>query len=134
MPLRPAPLLKRVVFADVAGAGHRAVAELLRSLPGIVLVAEVGTTEALAREMRSSNPDVLVVDDRLVAALGSGPRDASVAVIVVGVDDDPSFAHRARSVGAIAWIPKERADELLPAALERVQRTGDAERPPGSAR
>jgi DNA-binding NarL/FixJ family response regulator len=103
----------------VAGAGSRA--ELLRSLPGVVLVAEVGSAEALANELQRSAPDMLVIDDRLVAARGLAPRDASVAMIVVGVDDDPSFAHRARRIGAMAWIPKERADELLPDVLERGQ-------------
>jgi DNA-binding NarL/FixJ family response regulator len=116
-----------VLLADVAGAGRRAVAELLRSLPGVVLVAEVGSADTLACDMRHSAPDVLVIDDRLLTAHGSGPRDAGVAVIVVGVDDDPSFALRARRIGAAAWIPKERAAELLPDLL------GRAHAEPGSA-
>ena len=37
----------RVLFADVSGAGRRAIAVLLRSLPGIALVAEAGTLEEL---------------------------------------------------------------------------------------
>jgi DNA-binding NarL/FixJ family response regulator len=120
MPPRPDPSLKRVLLADVAGAGRRAVAELLRSLPGIVLVGEAGSAEALAHEIRASAPDVVVIDDRLLGPLGFGPRDARVAVIVVGIDDDPSYAVRARRLGATAWVPKERAVELLPDALERA--------------
>jgi DNA-binding NarL/FixJ family response regulator len=105
----------RVLLADVAGAGRRAVATVLRSLPGIELVAEAGTTEELAHKLRKTNPDVLVIDDRLLAG-GIGPRNAALPVIVVGLDDDPSFARRAQRLGA-AWVAKERADELLPAAL-----------------
>jgi DNA-binding NarL/FixJ family response regulator len=112
----------RVLFADVSGAGRRAIAALLRSMPGVVLVAEAGTTDELARESRRTAPDAIVIDDRLLAAPGLGPRDADVPVIVVGLDDDPSFARRARRLGALAWIAKERADELLPEALDRAQR------------
>jgi len=112
----------RVLFADVSGAGRRAIAALLRSLPDVVLVAEAGTTEELARECRRTAPDAIVIDDRLLAAPGLGPRDADVPVIVVGLDDDPSFARRARRLGAMTWIAKERADELLPDALDSVRR------------
>ena len=125
----------RVLFADVSGAGRRAIAALLRSLPDVVLVAEAGTTEELARESRRTAPDAIVIDDRLLAAPGLGPRDADVPVIVVGLDDDPSFARRAHRLGAMAWIAKERADELLPDALDSVrQLRRTAVRPSGPAR
>jgi DNA-binding NarL/FixJ family response regulator len=121
----------RVLFADLSGAGRRAIATLLRSLPGIALVAEAGTLEELARERRRTAPDVIVVDDRLLDASGLGPRDADLPVIVVGLDDDPSFARRAQRLGATAWIAKEHAGELLPAALDdaRRQRGAAAARP-----
>jgi DNA-binding NarL/FixJ family response regulator len=125
----------RVLFADVSGAGRRAIAALLRSMPGVVLVAEAGTTEELARETRRTAPDAIVIDDRLLATPGLGPRDADVPVIVVGLDDDPSFARRARRLGAMAWIAKERADELLPDVLEGVRRRRRTTvRPAGPAR
>jgi DNA-binding NarL/FixJ family response regulator len=112
----------RVLFADASGAGRRAIAALLRSMPGVALVAEVGTPQELARERRRTAPDVVVIDDRLFAQPGLGVRDADLPVIVVGLDDDPSFARRARRLGATAWIAKERADELLPDALDRARR------------
>jgi DNA-binding NarL/FixJ family response regulator len=125
----------RVLFADVSGAGRRAIAALLRSLPDVVLVAEAGTTEELARESRRTAPDAIVIDDRLLAAPGLGPRDADVPVIVVGLDDDPSFARRAHRLGAMTWIAKECADELLPDALDSVrQLRRTAVRPLGPAR
>jgi DNA-binding NarL/FixJ family response regulator len=112
----------RVLLADVSGAGRRAIAALLRSLPGIVLVADVDSADELRRERPRTAPDVIVIDDRLLAAAGPGLRPADVAVIVMGLDDDPSYAHRARQLGATAWIAKEQADELLPAALDRARR------------
>jgi DNA-binding NarL/FixJ family response regulator len=119
----------RVLLADVAGAGRRAVAALLRSLPGVVLVAEVGGVEELSREQRRAAPDVIIIDDRLLGAPGLGPRDAGVPVVVMGLDDDPSFARRARRLGATEWIAKEHADELLPGALERARHQREAARP-----
>jgi DNA-binding NarL/FixJ family response regulator len=112
----------RVLLADVPGAGRRAIAALLRSLPGVVLVAEVGSADELARERQRNAPDVVVVDDRLLAAAGPHLDSADVPVIVVGLDDDPSFASRAQRLGASAWIPKEHADEQLPHALDRARR------------
>ncbi|MGZ6682431.1 MAG: hypothetical protein ACXVFN_21345 [Solirubrobacteraceae bacterium] len=112
----------RVLFADVSGAGRRAIATLLRSLPGIALVAEAGTLEELARERRRTAPDVIIVDDRLLDASGLGPRDADLPLIVLGLDDDPSFARRAQRLGATAWIAKEHAGDLLPEALDDARR------------
>jgi two-component system, NarL family, response regulator DevR len=112
----------RVLLADASGVGRRAIAALLRSLPDIALVSEAGTLDELARESRRTAPDVIVVDDRLLGTSGLGPRDAEVPVIVMGLDDDPSFARRARRIGALAWIAKEQADELLPDALESARR------------
>ena len=112
----------RVLFADVSGAGRRAIATLLRSLPGIALVAEAGTLEELAHERRRTAPDVIIIDDRLLAASGLGPRDADLPLIVVGLDDDPSFARRAQRLGATAWIAKEHAGDLLPGALDDARR------------
>ena len=115
----------RVLFADVSGAGRRAIATLLRSLPGIALVAEAGTLEELERERRRSAPDVIIVDDRLLDASGLGPRDADLLLIVLGIDDDPSFARRAQRLGATAWIAKEQAGDLLPEALDDARRRRD---------
>ena len=82
----------RVLLADVPGAGRRAIAALLRSLPDVVLAAEVGSADELARERPRTAPDVVVIDDRLLAAAGPALRHADVSVIVMGLDDDPSYA------------------------------------------
>jgi DNA-binding NarL/FixJ family response regulator len=112
----------RVLFADLSGAGRRAIAALLRSLPGVALVAEAGSLDELVQERRRTAHDAIVIDDRLLGGSALGPRDADVPMIVIGLDDDPSFARRARRLGATAWVAKERADELLPEALESARR------------
>jgi DNA-binding NarL/FixJ family response regulator len=113
----------RVLLADLAGAGRRAVAKVLHELPCVDLVAEVATAAEIARELRRSAPDVLVIDDRVVGLLG--PRDAELPIVVMGLDDDPSFALRAQRLGA-PWIAKELADELLPDALARIRQDSGA--------
>lgn len=118
MPPAPTASPNRVLLADVAGAARHAVAALLRSLPDVVLVGEAGTPDELARELRRDAVDAVVVDDRLLNAQALSLRNARVTLIVMGLDDDPSFATRAQRLGASAWILKERAGELLPAALD----------------
>jgi DNA-binding NarL/FixJ family response regulator len=104
---------KRVVLADLVGPGRAALASLLAGIPGVALVGEVGEPEALQSAIWETDPDVLVVDDRLLA----GAPDGAPQMIVMGADDDPGFAARAERLGALAWIPKESADAFLPALL-----------------
>ena len=103
----------RVVLADLAGPGRDALATLLAEIPGVALVGEVGEPEVLHSTIRETGADLLVVDDRLLASAAN----TAARMIVVGADDNPGFAARAGRLGAIAWIPKERADSLLPVLL-----------------
>jgi two-component system response regulator DesR len=110
------PARSRVLLADRAGPARRALADLLTDLDGVDLVAEAGTRDELEPVLEHARPDVLVIDDRLVRTRGwSFP--AGMRVIIVGVDDNPAFAARARALGAHAWVVKDRADEDLPGLL-----------------
>jgi DNA-binding NarL/FixJ family response regulator len=112
----------RVLLADRAGSARRAVASTLSSVDGVVLAGEVGERDDLAGALRRTRSDVLVIDDRLLrdgdhVLAGLGLQDTGLRVVVLGVDDDPAFAARARRLGASAWVAKDRADEELPALL-----------------
>jgi DNA-binding NarL/FixJ family response regulator len=113
----PAGAPLRVLLADRAGSARRALASLLGELDGVTLAGEVGEREEIAAALRQTRADVLLIDDRLLRSGGLGPHDADVRVLVLGVDDDPAYAARARRLGAHAWIAKDRADEELPALL-----------------
>ena len=106
----------RVVLADREGAARRALAGLLAGLDGVVLADVAGDREELAAVLHKSPVDVLVIDDRLLGGDKDLGTDA-VRVLVLGVDDDPAFAARARRLGAEEWIAKDRADERLSALL-----------------
>jgi DNA-binding NarL/FixJ family response regulator len=112
----PPPTSARVLLADLAGPARRALASLLGELDGVELVGEAGGCDELSPALRLSRPDVLVIDDRLLRA-AHATLPASVRVIVMGVDDDPAYADRARALGADAWLVKDRAGDDLPALL-----------------
>ena len=103
----------RVLLVDRAGASRSALATLLSGLPGVALVGEVGEPQDFDSVVRQTCPDLVVVDDRLLPDAG----DHGARTIVVGADDDPGYAERAERFGAIAWVPKEHADSLLPPLL-----------------
>ncbi len=110
------------MLADREGSARGALAALLKGLDGVELVGESGGRRELAAALRRAQPDVLILDDRLVATgahvlSGLGPQPGAMRVIVIGVDDDPAFAARARRLGADAWVAKDRADEELPSLL-----------------
>jgi DNA-binding NarL/FixJ family response regulator len=115
----------RVLLADREGVARHALAALLQSLPGIVLVGIATSMQDVADGMQHHRPDVVVVDDRLLHTTshilaGTGPTRDPVRVIVVGVDDNPAYAARAQRLGAEAWIAKDRADDELPRILEET--------------
>lgn len=108
-----------VVLADRPGIGRTALAALIADTPGLRLLAKLSDTREAVPVVRELQPDVVVVDDRLLRDDGWSARELDARLVVVGVDDDPGFEARARRIGAEAWIPKERADALLPLLLTR---------------
>jgi DNA-binding NarL/FixJ family response regulator len=113
----------RVVLADLHGASHSAIADLLDGLEGVELVGEARARRDLAAALRRHRPDVLIIDERLIDSTehvlsGLGPRSQLVRVIVLGMIDDPAYAARAQRLGADAWVAKDRAADELPSLLE----------------
>lgn len=106
----------RVVLADHPGIGRSALAMLVTHTPGLTLVGKVSNPEQIESTVRDAAPDVIVVDDRLLRDT-RWTRTLGTRLIVVGVDDDPGYVARAKRIGAEAWIPKDRADVLLPLLL-----------------
>jgi two-component system, NarL family, response regulator NreC len=110
----------RVVLADYPGVGRSALAVLITDSPGLELVAKASFPEEIELALRETRPDVVVIDDRMLRD-GAWTADApGTRLIVLGVDDNPAYPARARRIGAEAWVPKDRADTLLPALLRRA--------------
>jgi DNA-binding NarL/FixJ family response regulator len=120
----PTPPRARVLLADKAGFSRTALARVLAETPCVELVGVTAGEPELGDALARLRPDVLIIDDRL---LRNGRRLSLVAglrAIVVGVDDDPAYAARAADQGALAWLPKERADLLITALLETADVVG----------
>jgi len=98
-------------------SSRTALATALRETPGVELVAVTEDGRALREPLVQLRPHVLVIDDRLLGRNRRLPLDVGARAIVIGVDDDPGYAARARRAGAVAWVPKDRID-LLVAAIE----------------
>jgi DNA-binding NarL/FixJ family response regulator len=119
--------LVRVAIADPASSARRALAALVGGIPGAQVVAEVGGRAQLGDVLRAARPDVLLIDDRLLSGAGHvlqnlGPQPEAIGVVVLGLDDHPGFAARARRLGAQAWVAKDLAAEELPALLAVLSR------------
>jgi DNA-binding NarL/FixJ family response regulator len=113
------PKPTRVLLLDRPGFGRRALAVLLEALPGVSLVAEAGDAAELEAALRTQ-PDVVIVDDRLLEQARAVQGGLPFPLIVMGVDDDPGFAARAQRAGAMAWVAKDQADATLPGLLSAM--------------
>jgi hypothetical protein len=95
----------RVMLIDSPGFSRDVLAALIGDLPGVCLVP--------------AEPEAVVVDDRHFAKAVPFMR-SGVPTIVLGADDDPGFALRARRHGAMGWMAKDAADRTLPDLIGRL--------------
>jgi len=119
----------RVVIADdhaVVRAGLRMV---LDAVDGIEVVAEVGDAEAAARAVLGHRPHVLVLDLNMPGqpSLELIPkiveRSPGTAIVVLTMQQDPSFAREALRSGARGYVLKDSANAELVEAV-RLAREG----------
>jgi DNA-binding NarL/FixJ family response regulator len=111
----------RVLLADREGAARRALAGSLKAIDGVELAGEIGDSAELADALRLTRSEVLVIDDRLLRDMESMLAGLpALRVLVLGADDDPAFAARARRLGAEAWFAKDHADEHLSTLLHHA--------------
>ena len=117
----------KIVIADdheVVRAGLRL---LLEAEPGFEVVAEAGDVDGAVRYSRGHKPQVLVLDLNMpgtMTSLDAIPQvhEASPGtnVVVLTMQDDPSFARSALQAGALGYVLKEAADNELIEAVQRA--------------
>ncbi|MGH2834793.1 MAG: response regulator [Solirubrobacteraceae bacterium] len=119
----------RIVLADDHAAMRQTLRMLLDGETDLDVIAETDSLGSLMDHVRARRPDVLVLDlgmpDRgsgieMLARLTRDLRDTNIVVLTM--NDDPSFARRALDNGAIGLVLKEMADSDLPAAVRGASR------------
>jgi two-component system response regulator NreC len=121
-----APASIRIVLADDHATVRRGLQLLLDAEDGLEVVACVGDVDAAIRTTRGYKPDVLVLDlnmpggsslDAIPAILDASPK---TRIAVLTMQNEPAFARRALSAGALAYVLKEAADDELVTAVRRA--------------
>jgi len=105
---------------------RRALRELLGDEPDLKVCGEAGESEEALRLFRSAAPGLVLVDISLPD--GSGLElveklcalDAGAKILVVSVHDDPLYAERALSAGALGYVNKQEDEEILLHAVRSV--------------
>jgi two-component system, NarL family, response regulator NreC len=116
----------RVVIVDDHAVVRSGLRMLLDAADEIETVGEAGTAKEAVFEVRAHKPDIVLLDVGLPDRSGieAAPdllREAPEArVLILSMEDDPSYVRQAFAAGASGYILKEAADAELVTALRRV--------------
>src|SRR5271166_4002360 len=106
----------RVVLADDHVLMRRSLRLLLDGEEDVVVVAEAGDHHTAVRHVHGHQPDVLVLDLRMSDGAGIesvrafSERAPATRTVVLTMEDDPVFAQRALTAGALGFVAKDLAD------------------------
>lgn len=116
----------RILIVDDHAVVRTGLRLLLDSEEGLETVAEAGTARDAVFEARKHKPDVILMDVGLpdrsgievtVDVLKEAPKSK---VLILSMEDDPSYVREAFSAGASGYVLKEAADNELVTALRQV--------------
>jgi len=116
----------RIVLADDHQVVRAGLHLLLDSERGFEVVAEAGDVESARRYVRGHRPAVLVLDLNMPggSSLSAIPQlraeSPETQIVVLTMQDEPSFAREALSAGALGYVLKEAADSELVEAVRRA--------------
>src|SRR3954452_9051149 len=117
-----------LVIADHQAVVRKGLRLLIHAEPGLRVVAEAGDVPDAVRLQQAHRPTVLVLDLNMPggSSLEAIPEIAAgtTAVVVLTMQDDPSFARQALQAGANGFVLKEAADDELLDAV-RLAAPGD---------
>ena len=117
-----------IVVADDHAVVRSGLRLLLDAEPELEVIAEAGDMPDAIRMVQVHRPGVLVLDlnmpggsglDAISTLTASTPESA---IVVLTMQDDPSFARKALQNGALAFVLKEAADEELLEAVRAAAR------------
>jgi two-component system, NarL family, response regulator NreC len=112
-----------VVLADDHAVVRKGLRLLVDAEPELRVVAEAGTLPDALRMARAHNPAVIVLDlnmpggsslEAIPTMLEQAP---TTAIVVLTMQNEPSFARQALQAGALGFVLKEAADDELLGAI-----------------
>jgi two-component system, NarL family, response regulator NreC len=112
-----------VVIADDHAVVRKGLRLLVEAEPGLRVVAEAGTVPDALRMAKAHRPNVIVLDLNMpggssLEAIPTMREEAPMtAIVVLTMQDDPSFARQALQSGALGFVLKEAADDELLGAI-----------------
>ncbi len=118
----------RIVLADDHAVVRSGLRMLLDSESDFEVVAEAGDLESAQRYVRGHRPAVLVLDLNMPggSSLETIPaireHTPETQIVVLTMQQEPAFARRALSAGAIGYVLKEAADDEPVEAIRRAAR------------
>ena len=121
LPAAVAPI--GVVLAEDHEPMRRSLRLLLDSEHDLEVLAEAGDHKAVVREVHDCRPQVLVLDLRMAgnssldAVRTLSERAPETRIVVISMEDNPVFAQRALTAGAVGFVAKDLADTELPQAI-----------------
>ncbi len=124
--LATAPI--RVVVADDHALMRRSLRRLLESEQNIEVVAEADDLTGAAHHVHGQQPHVLVLDlsmsgmSSLQTISQLRERVPDTQIVVVTMEENPAFAQRAITAGALGFVWKDRADTDLLEAVRAAAR------------
>src|SRR3954454_20118146 len=103
-----------LVIADDHTVVRKGLRLLIDAEPGLRVVKEAGDVPDAVRLTKAHRPRVLVLDLNMPGGTSLEPipelAPAETAVVVLTMQDDPSFARQALQSGASGFVLKEAAD------------------------
>lgn len=120
----------RVLIVDDHAVVRAGLRHVLDSEPDIETVGEAGDAREATFEVRSLKPDVVLVDVVMPGQSGIEvtpqllKESPKTRVLVLSMQDDPSYVREAFSAGASGYVLKEAAGAELVTAVREVARGG----------
>ena len=116
----------RVLIVDDHALVRSGLRLLLESEEDVTVEDEAGSAEEAVRKARLHKPDVVLLDVVMPgrSGLDAAPEIKQAApkaeILVLSMQDDPSYVREAFSAGASGYVLKEAADSELVAAIKEV--------------
>jgi two-component system, NarL family, response regulator NreC len=130
----------RVLIVDDHAVVRSGIRMLLAAQDDLEPVGEAGSLRDAVFETRSLKPDVVLMDMVMPGASGIEATQAvlkehaDAKVLVLSMQDDPSYVKEAFAAGASGYVLKEAADSEVVAAIREVAGGGQYVHPALGAR